>query len=228
MKIAVITPYYQESEKELSRCMTSVLRQNVGKIIHVMVSDGYPQDFVKTLTKHHLEIPNCGDSGNTPRLIGAAYAYTQDVDGIILLDADCWLDEDHIKLMYEAHQVSGSPIITCPRKIWDKEGDNLLGHDQESNGMHFNDTNCYLIMKPAFRVMFAWGMIPQNHAYVGDRLVWDACKRSGANISRTSSTSVNYPSHHAFHYESFGLPVPKGSIRLVSDNGNFVRQKVEE
>lgn len=212
MKVAVITPYYKEKRGVLKRNIRSVAEQSYQDVMHVLVADGYPQDWIHDHTLHHLCIPNVGNYGDTPRGIGAAYAAAQGADAIIFLDADCWLEPDHIaNMMFVASCNAG--IVTCPRNIWlDSEN---MGECKESNGLTFNDTNCYLITKPFFHVCSAWMFKNQKDAIVGDRVFWDMVKRSGANILRCKITRVNYESDFVHHYQMFGLEPPKDAKIIV-------------
>lgn len=219
MKVAVLTPYYKEEDEVLFRCIKSVIKQTHEDVFHVFIADGHPKDWIH---EHHLIIPNTGDVGNTPRLMGSAYAFTQNADAIIFLDVDCWLEPDHVEKMVEAHRKSNAGIITCGRKLWDKSGNNFLGNDKESNGIGFNDTNCYMITKPYFHVTNRWGFLPKDVSYIGDRPFWDTCKRSGANIVR-ADTLVNYPTHHAFHFQMLGLPVPDDALTIIIKDGKVSR-----
>ena len=212
MKVAVVTPYYRESKRIIKRCIDSVAKQTHDDVIHVLVSDGYPQDWINDFTLHHLVIPNVGNFGDTPRAIGAAYAAGLDVDAIVFLDADCWMPHDHVTNMLMC--MAGEPnIVTCPRNIW-LNGEEM-GICSESNGIHFNDTNCYMIAKPYFPVCGAWAFKNQKDCIVGDRVFWNAVQRSGAKLFRCRS-AVNFESDYAHHYQMFGKTPPGDSKVLVN------------
>lgn len=211
MKVAVITPYYREGKRTLMRCIRSVLEQTHDDVFHVLVSDGYPQDWVNDFSLHHIVLPNVGNFGDTPRAIGAAYVAGLEADAIVLLDADCWIDPNHIEKMIEVAQ-KGSGIVTCPRNVW-IEGQKV-GLCLESNGIHFNDTNCYLITKPYFGLFAAWAFKNQKDCIVGDRVFWNEVKRSNASILRSDS-AINYESDYAHHYKMFDMaPPPESKVLL--------------
>ena len=222
MKVAVVTPYYKESKRIIRRCIDSVAKQTHDDVIHVLVADGYPQDWINDTTLHHIAMPNTGDAGDTPRLVGSAYASAQGCDAIVFLDADCWMDEGHIAKLIEAQAITSAGIITCPRKIWDKFTDEYFGVDQESDGVRFNDTNCYMVMRPVFRTISNWAFKPMNKGLVGDRFFWEACLRAGTRIARTTHTMVNYPSDFVCHFEMFGKPVPGDAKVIEFDGEKFV------
>jgi glycosyltransferase involved in cell wall biosynthesis len=214
MKVAVVTPYYKEPTEVLDRCINSVKAQTHPDVFHVLVSDGHPS----VVTEHTILSPNTGDMGDTPRLIGSAYASAIGADAIIFLDADCWLDPDHVEKLIEAQKVSGALILTNPRKIWCKFTDEYFGVDTESDGIDFNDTNCYFIMRPMFKVISGWGFKTVNKGLIGDRFFWEACIRSGASIGRTTQTMTNYPSDFVCHYEMFCRPIPPDA-KIIKYNG---------
>ena len=211
MKVAVVTPYYREDRKTLWRCIKSVAEQTHDDVVHILVADGYPQNWINDTTIHHIALPNVGNFGDTPRAIGAAYAAGIEADAIIFLDADCWMPHYHIANMVKCAN-KGAGIVTCPRNIW-LDGEEM-GICSESNGIHFNDTNCYLITKPYFHVCSAWAFKNQKDAIVGDRVFWQTVLRSGANIVRAAS-AVNYQSDYAHHYQMFGRTPPDGSKVLA-------------
>ena len=221
MKVAVVTPYYKEPEGVLQRCIDSVAAQTYKDVFHVLVSDGQPS----VVTEHTILSPNCADSGDTPRLMGAGYAASQGAEAILLLDADCWLDPDHIRLMVDALLLSGAGIVTCPRKVYDKFTDEYLGVDAESDGINFNDTNCILVTNKHFDVFSSWGFKPNGQGLIGDRYFWNACLRCGAKIARTAFTMSNYPSDLAFHYEMFGKPVPDGAKVIEFDGSKYIYKR---
>ena len=212
MKVAVITPYYKESKKVILRNIKSVLGQTHNDVFHVLVSDGYPQDWINDISTHHIALPNVGNFGDTPRAIGAAYAAGVGADAIIFLDADCWIPSYHVSNMVEVAKQSVG-IVTCPRTVW-LDGEEM-GVCSESNGLHFNDTNCYLITKPYFGVCGAWAFKNQKDAIVGDRVFWNAVQRSGAVIVRVWNGMVNYDSDFAHHYQMFGRTPPPNSKVLI-------------
>lgn len=216
MRVAVITPYYKEKKRVLWRNIRSVLNQTYGDVVHILVSDGYPQDWVNDFTLHHIVLPNVGNYGDTPRGIGAAYAAGLDVDAVMFLDADCWLEHDHVERMVAVAR-SGAGVVTCPRMV---HVGGETGICTESNGISFNDTNCFLVTKPYFSTFAAWMFKNQKDCIVGDRVYWNAVLHSRACILRCDSC-VNYDSDFVHHYQMFGLEVPPNAKIIV---GNEVKK----
>src|ERR1700731_4980422 len=96
MRYAIITPYHEESRDQLERCIRSVSAQTV-PTDHIIVADGRPQDWIDATGARHLRLDRAhGDYGNTPRGLGAMLAIAERYDGIGLLDADNWLEPEHV------------------------------------------------------------------------------------------------------------------------------------
>ena len=229
MKVAVVTPYYRESIDVLKRCMESVNYQTHKDVFHVMVADGFPNTFVATSTPHHIVTPPCTDVGATPRMMGCAYASAAGADALIMLDADCWLDPQHIEILLKVHaQAPEACIITYPRKVYTKDGSVYMGICKGSNGVTFNDTNCYFITRPAFSLMSSWGFQIKQWALFSDHPVWAAVSLSGMPMVRTNSVKVNYPSDYIDHYKDFGFPIPDWAIRITARDGRSVKVSYKE
>lgn len=218
MKVAVVTPYYKEAAEVLDRCISSVKSQTYPDVFHVLVSDGHPS----IITEHTILTPNTGDVGDTPRLMGSAYASALGADAIIFLDADCSINPEHVEKMVEAQKLTGAGIVTCPRHIWSKFTNEYFGVDVESDGVRFNDTNCYLVMRPVFRTLANWSFKPMNKGLIGDRFFWEACLRAGTPIARTTHTMTNYFSDFVCHFQMFGKPVPPTAKVIEFDGEKFV------
>lgn len=229
MKVAVVTPYYKETDEVLMRCMESVAHQTHKDVIHVMVADGNPNPLVADCTPHHVITPPCTDVGATPRMMGCAYASAAGANAMILLDADCWLHPEHIETLLKVHaQVPEACIITYPRKVYTKDGRQFMGVCQGSNGVGFNDTNCYFITRPAFSLMSHWGFQLKEWALFSDHPVWAAVSLSGLPMVRTNSVLVNYPSDYMDHYKDFGFPIPDWAIKITVRDGKSVKVTYKE
>jgi glycosyltransferase involved in cell wall biosynthesis len=214
MKIAVITAYYNETFEQLMKCHDSVVKQS-GDVTHFMVSDGKPHpdiDYWNGVV--HIKIPNHGDYGDTPRGVGSASAAAQGYDAICFLDADNWYEPDHIENMLYAVETTGAQVVTMARHIYTKDF-RLLGMCHESDGLTFNDTNCYFITRPAFPACAAWMFKDQSDGIVGDRRFWEAIKTGGYSRAHVAAPTINYVSTLAFHYQMFGETPPDDSKVIV-------------
>ena len=219
MRVAVITPYYREALHVLIRCRSSVFAQTYSDVRHYMLADGHPRDELRDL-EFHVELPRCNDYGDTPRLVGCAIADAQGADAILLLDADCWLEKGHIQHMVEIMQGQDVPIVTCPRNLYRDNG-SFMCVDSESDGIHFNDTNCYLIRRDAFHLLRAWGLKDKRLCIIDDRVFWATVKDSGLKIARSRIPTVNYPTSFAFHYSQNKEPIPDDTKVIMQIDGEL-------
>jgi glycosyltransferase involved in cell wall biosynthesis len=219
MKIAVITPYYQEPAEKLIRCMDSVASQTY-PCNHIMVSDGYSQSSVAARVDHlqHIVLPKAhGDYGDTPRAIGTMTAYSQGYDAVCWLDADNWLEPNHVSEMVERALKHGVSVVTATRNLYRPDG-TFLDVCRESDGENFNDTNCFFITRPAMALAMHWVFKDRGLAAVGDRVVFDAVKKTVPARSHCSKPTVNYESCVAAHYLERGL-VPPPEARIIFRRG---------
>jgi cellulose synthase/poly-beta-1,6-N-acetylglucosamine synthase-like glycosyltransferase len=219
MKVAVVTPYYKESINVLNNCKASVFNQTYKEVQHYMVADGHPKKEISN-SINHISLPRCDDYGDTPRLVGCAVADAQGADAILLLDADCWLDADHIARMVYVMVEKDVSVVTCPRKLWRMDG-TYMGVDKESDGEHFNDTNCYLVRRDAFHLFRAWGLKDKKLAIVDDRVFWATVLSHKVSMARNKKATVNYPTSFAFHYTQRNEKVPVGAKVILQVNGEL-------
>lgn len=218
MKVAVITPYYKEDLNTLARCHKSVVSQTYKDVKHFMVADGHERDFIDTWECEHIKLPNCGDTGDTPRVVGYAVAAARGYDAICFLDADCWLEPEHIAEMVDIMQHSDKALVTCPRNLYTLDGA-FMAVDTESDGVNFNDTNCYMIHRNAYLLIHSWICKPNGQGLIGDRYFWFEVCKSGIPMARSVKPTVNYTTTYAFHYELNGLPVPDHA-KVIADLGD--------
>lgn len=195
MKIAIITPYYKEDRKTLHRCHESVLAQTF-RCDHIMVADGHHQE-IDDWDIIHLKLPKShGDFGDTPRAMGAMMAYSQGYDAICWLDADNWLEPNHVEEMVKTLGQE-QRIVTATRNLYRPDG-SFLGLCTESNGESFNDTNCYFIPREFISCSAINAYKPKSLAAIGDRVLWSTI----SNIPKVhcSIPTVNYTTTIAVHY----------------------------
>ncbi len=189
--------------------------------MHIMVADGFPHQEIDTWERcQHIPLPiRHNDSGDTPRMVGCSSAASQQYYGIILLDADNWLEPEHIEALIKVHNQSRAPVVTCTRKLCRPDTGEVLAACWESDGIKFCDTNCYLITHTAFPLLSAWGFRDNQTAYRikngGDRLFWNAIVNSRIRRAHSKTLTVNYETAWACHYATLGLPIPEFAKVLV-------------
>lgn len=215
MKVAVVTPYFDETSAELLRCIASVQKQTV-PCGHIMVSDGRPNDLVEASGVTHIKLPNHNDYGDTPRLIGSCHAFSAGYDAILYLDADNYFSSDHVEKMLAVQARSGAAVVTCGRTLRTID-DELIGQCPETDGSNFVDTNCLLLTRRAFPYTTAWGFKDTRLGIVGDRIFWNALRNSGLPITHVPENGVQYISTFGCHYVWFNRVPPLNAKQIVGE-----------
>lgn len=209
MKVAVVSAYYNEPLEVIRRCHDSVLAQSHLDCTHILVSDGIPNPEIDAWKAQHLRLPvSHSDYGDTPRFVGAVTAFAQGFDALCWLDADNWLEPEHVANLL-GHLGDGVTVVTSARMLRRPDG-SILGRCEESNGREFSDTNCYLLARDAMHIAVRWGFKSPDLAVIGDRLVWAAAQRMAKRVHSPEPT-VNYTTLIASHYLERGEEPPVGA-----------------
>ncbi len=218
MKICVITPYFQTNEDWLRVAHDSVRQQSL-PAHHILVCDGSkPAGLTDFKGTHVILQRNYRDYGNTPRLIGCYQAMQMDADAIAFLDADNWYYPDHLAGLAQfvtdhsldaaasgrmLHRLDGTPLMKCP----------------VVDGRTHIDTSCMLIMKPAFRHMIAWVLMPQDIAGMMDQMVWKHMLDLGTRLGFLDRQTMAYRTRHASHYTMAGETPPPEAVNRSDLHG---------
>ncbi|MFM0668484.1 glycosyltransferase family 2 protein [Paraburkholderia sediminicola] len=219
MRVAVISAYYKEPLHVLRRCHESVRAQS-GDVTHFMVADGFPvSDIDSWGGVIHIKVPNHADYGDTPRGVGAACAAASGFDAICFLDADNWYEPNHVEAMRMIVEETGAQVVTATRRIFTIDG-RMLGVCKESNGVDFNDTNCYFLTRAAFPACSAWLFKDAHESIVGDKVFWNAVQTGGYTRAHAITPTLCYVSTLAFHFEMFGEIPPDDSKVIVKMKGD--------
>lgn len=216
MRIAIVTAYYKEPLEVVRRCVDSVKAQTP-RCTHILVADGHARPEIDSWDVQHIKLPvSHGDYGDTPRFVGSVSAHARGFDALCWLDADNWYEPDHVASCLELAQARGVSVVTATR-ILRRLDASALGVCTESNGREFNDTNCYLLMRPAMLVARAWGFKPAGHKSVGDRIVWRAVLSAFPERAHNPKPTVNYETLVAMHYlERRELPPPEAKVWIAA------------
>lgn len=228
MRIAVVTPYCRESLEQLQVCHESVRNQTVA-CDHILVADGFPKPEVDGWQAQHIKGPHHNDYGDTPRLLGTASAATQGYDAILLLDGDNWFEPNHVETLLAVATQTGADVVTCARMLRRSPDLSVMGVCFESDGVHFNDTNCYLIRKKAFPLFRAWGFKDPALGIVGDRIFWNCVKNiDDIKVARSPAPTINYVTTFSCHYVQHGETPPdhaKEIVKLAAGGYTMMRTK---
>ena len=211
VRVAVITPYYREPTDVLRHCHESVLGQTF-PCTHLMAADGYPCEEVSRWAVGHIILPGPHhDVGNTVRGLGAISAMNRGYDAVAFLDADNWYYPDHIESMIELHRRTGAAVCTASRTIHRSDGSLMYADTQECDGKSHVDTSCFFLLRPAFRVLPLWVMMPTPLGPVGDRVFWQAIVARRIPRAHHPRPTVAFRTQYRVHYANLGEPAPPGS-----------------
>ncbi len=209
MKIAVITPYYKETEAELRKCHDSVMNQTV-ECTHFMVADGFAQDVVESWNVRHIKLPIAhGDGGNCARAVGSMAAIAENYDAIAFLDADNWYLLEHLEQLVALHEETAADICFAKRNFHRVDG-SYMREDLSSDGKNFVDTSCYFVTKPAFSILSIWGQMSQALWGVCDRVFFAAVQARKISTAITEKPTVAYITRWSEHYVKYGEKAPEG------------------
>jgi glycosyltransferase involved in cell wall biosynthesis len=208
LKVAVVTPYYQETEAVLRQCHDSVLNQTF-ECHHILVADGHPTDIFdgdeRTL---HVKLPVAnGDNGNTPRAIGGLLAASYGFDAVAYLDADNWYYENHIQRLVLEHELTKAPLICSKRTFHDQHG-NALNINEADEDAHLHiDTSCWIVFRPAFSLLRAW-LMPKELGPLCDRVFLRKALHERFQIRAVLDRTVAFRTQYKYHYDRAGVPPP--------------------
>ncbi len=210
---AVVTPYYKESRDTIEKCIASVAAQTVAAD-HFLVADGFAQDWIDTREVRHFKLDTGhADFGNTPRGIGALLAASEQYHGIAFLDADCWLDANHVELCRRTAGNDPIDFVIANRRMVAPDG-TVLAVPEEPDHV---DTNCLFLLEGAFHTLHHWVLQPRVMAPLDDRVIWTMLKGQGLNWRRTAAVTVNYFCLWRNVYVALGLEPPVGAKPAIGN-----------
>lgn len=216
MKVAVITPYYKESDALLLRCIRSVSAQTHGDIRHYFVADGFPRPGltggVENLLAIDLPVAHA-DYGCTPRGVGAMCALNEGADIVCFLDADNHYEPHHVASLvnvYEQAIRQGTALdaVFSYRHCFLPGHEHLRLEDPEDLARTHVDTSCVSFARSAAFMWSLWGLIPRSWTPICDRVIFDFAKLNQLKAAWTGLHTVLYESNWRRHYQLAGLPVP--------------------
>lgn len=213
-KIAVITPYYKETEAVLRQCHDSVLSQDL-PADHFMVADGFPQSAIDSWNVRHVRLPTAhGDNGNSPRAVGSLLAEAEGYDFIAYLDADNWFHPDHLSSLYRLWQQSKNPICCSFRTFHRLDGSQLNVSEQQEDNCEHVDTSCFLIHASAFELSSIWARMPKALTPICDRIFIGAIRVKRFNMAFSRQRTVAFRSQYEAHYRGAGEVPPADAKRF--------------
>jgi hypothetical protein len=219
MKVAIVTPYYQEPRAMIERCIASVRAQDMA-VTHFVIADGHAQDWIDGTGVRHIRLDRSHrDFGNTPRSIGGILAASEGFDAIGFVDADNWLEPDHASGCLQAADAADGDVdyVIATRQLCrdDRSVMPILTRD-DKDGSHI-DTNCFFLLPGSFHTLGQWGVMPKPLSIVGDRIYAGSLRLQRLRAARNPQVTVNYLCTWAFIFEALGEVAPsyaKSSVDL--------------
>jgi len=219
-RYAVVTPYFKEDKATLAQCIESVRAQTV-PADHILVADGYPQDWVDSAGVRHVKLDrNHNNYGNTPRAVGAFVAV--DYEAICLLDADNYLDPTHVEHCLQVALVgrSAHDLVIARRRFVRLDGSTMPLSDELSS-THV-DTSCFFFLPRSFYTLPVWGLMPREVAPICDRIFLEhirlQAKLQKLSLAYATQTTVNYRSKWQSMYHAIGeRPPPDAQPNISPD-----------
>lgn len=210
MQVAIITPYYKEPPDQMEQCLASVRAQTTKVAIkHYLVADGHPQAIPDSPAIVHVKLPTAhGDFGNTPRGIGSMLAVSEGADVLMFLDADNYLDADHVELCLVA-AAAGQDIVIARRRIVTPDR-RVLIEDPDGNDFanDYPDTNCVILMPGAVHLAHHWAIQPKPLTVYGDYVFWNSLRAHPLSGKVMGRATINYRTAWRVHYEQAGETPP--------------------
>ncbi|VUD66044.1 hypothetical protein TDB9533_03490 [Thalassocella blandensis] len=213
MKVAVVTPCFSSETTHLKQCINSVQQQTYSNILHILINDGgHPLPKFNSPNLETIDFSrNFNDYGDSPRAIGAFYAFARGVDAVCFLDSDNWFLPEHLESLVKLQQRLQIPFVSSYRLLASVNGD-IMGPCGESDGFHFCDTNTMFFTREISSLATSWCDIDSDQHAIGDRLIWDKIVSSGINISCTDLPTVVYRTRFIHHYEFFNTEIPESAV----------------
>lgn len=208
--IAIITPYYKESEEILHQCHESVSKQDGNfNAKHFMIADGHPNQKALSWDCNHTTLDRShSDNGNTPRAVGCLLAKNEGYNFIAFLDADNWYHENHINSLLQNFNSKRLPIITSLRTYHLPDGKQLNIKEQDEDSLKHVDTSCLLLHKSAFELNALWSTMPKQLSPICDRIFMAGIRHRRFNFTSTTQRTVAFRTQYQNHYISAGLNPP--------------------
>jgi glycosyltransferase involved in cell wall biosynthesis len=208
-KYIFVTPYYKEDPKFLKRCLESVKNQTIA-CDHILIADGFPQKWIHAAGVRHISLDQAhADAGNTSRGLGLLLAIAEEYDGIGLLDADNWLEKNHLEICLEAASKVEGGIANCDfviaQRYLRRIDETIMPFPEEDDHV---DTSCFFFLPGSYSFLPQWSLIPKRLSAVGDRFFFAFIMQKGLRVATTNTKTVNYHNMYAYPYSALGETPP--------------------
>lgn len=208
MRVAVVTPAFAEAEDVLEQCKLSVRRQSWPHLHHFVIVDGGSIDIAGDEYTTVVKLPTgCRDYGDTPRALGALYAFGIGFDAVTFLDGDNWFYPQHVECLVALAGKTGAVTLSTRRAFHRLDG-TYMACCTTSNGEEFSDTNGVMVLRQAAHLLATWAVMPKQLHPVGDRVFWQQVRSSAVLRAHHPQPTVAYRVQHKGIYHDLKEPAP--------------------
>ena len=221
MRIAVVTPYHNESREVLERCAASVRAQSV-PVDQIFVADGSPHYWLEEgpNVTHIVLRKRTADYGDTPRSIGLVLGVRSGYDILQFLDADNFLTPDHFEETlrhFRDRPPSDYPDLVLARRTMVRPDGAPISVDlPEEDTFQHVDTSCFVFYRTAYRVAIKWSLIPPQLGFMDDRVFFAVLAQRHPNLkfAFNQTRTVRYTCLWEAVYRDAGEAPPPNSKNL--------------
>ena len=165
-KVAIVTPIFREAEDVIGRCIKSV-DGSYANIEHIIVVDGTQRSIPANSSRQIIQLPTgANDFGDTPRVVGAAFAFGRDAEYVVFLDADNKLVDDFNEAIGTVIAKSGDLHICRRRNIV-----RSVANEVALEGQDFWDTSQFVFTKRSIEAALYWVNYPRSFSVIDDRMI---------------------------------------------------------
>ena len=193
--LLIITPAFLEDENILKRNILSVKNQNFNKdYCHSVIFDGV--DRLEIFKKQYANIKNLfffqvknnhDDYGDYIRRLGTKICLSRGFNAISYLDADNYIEENHLKQIYDIHKNKKKNIVISRRRLL-SDSENVIETSSD-----FYDTNTITLFNDCIQIGLKWGKYPRELSLLGDRIISHYINLNyRSNVVKTDDVTINY------------------------------------
>lgn len=214
-RVLVITAYYKEDRAMIEKAIASVRAQTAAAkglaiVDQMLVADGFPQGWIDEAGLRHVKLDRAhGDYGNTPRGVGSLLAISEDWDAICWLDADNWLEPNHVEAcLARAAEIGPDCDWVMARRIYRRPDGSLIPIRVSETDI---DTNCFFFLPGSYHLLHHFAAQPKEIAIAGDQVFHQVLTAAGLNGGRVEDHTVDYLCLWENIYRLIGEEPPEGA-----------------
>ena len=129
-------------------------------------------------------------------------------DGIAFLDADNWLDKEHVASCTAVGHTEPRPDLVIAKRRYMRLDGSVFPLIEEDGHV---DTSCWWFQPGSYHLLHHWVTIPREMTSVGDRVFYWLVQASQLSCREVSRTTVNYTCLWENIYRFFGETPPPGA-----------------